>query len=517
MTLALIVTALLLSAPDAGSAEPLACVPVRGEVSVRPVAPLEGVSNDAIEELHAVWTGSEVLVAASWAPNRLMSRARFSGQNSLLAYSPSTDRWRVLGSSRVHLRRPTFVWAGGRAVLWGGVDESASRITNLGEIIDPATGAIVPTSMENVPVRRQYHVAVAAGDRMFVFGGGGSGSASGWSCDGALLDPVRNVWTQVAPPPAEVCAAIQNLRLAAADAAHVALILATYGPHAQVRAAIYDLAQQRWQVGPPMEPVAGFQQMGTFGPDGAAYFVSSEPGRHPGAVLYRIEPSDAQLEALGPVCASGPVFRLGDRLLVVGDTASCEIDLARRRCVLPMGSVGATSSIVRQLLVPTDAGYFAWGFNRGVSVRFAPEGGEPSAGGNVQGAAISERSLHCGGAVPPPWEPGTAIAPAKDTALLIRRGDRNVDPRVVATVRTDAEGLFDAKLAPGRYCVVGESQRATKRKFPKGTDRETAKCLAEENARCAATFEVPRSGAVPLVVYLENACRTPCFRGPPPP
>ena len=125
---------------------------------------------------------------------------------------------------------------------------------------------------------------------------------------------------------------------------------------------------------------------------------------------------------------------------------------------------------------------------------------------------------HCGGATPPPWNAEAGASPARDRTLLIRRGDRNVNPHVVATVKTDADGLFETRLGKGRYCVVDETHRAVRPKLPKGTDAETRKCLREENARCLGTFEVPSAGAqVPAIIDLPQLCRGPCFRGPPPP
>jgi hypothetical protein len=120
---------------------------------------------------------------------------------------------------------------------------------------------------------------------------------------------------------------------------------------------------------------------------------------------------------------------------------------------------------------------------------------------------------------PPPWEPRIAETPARSFRLLIRRGTRNVDPKVVAEVATDADGLFEATLPPGSYCAVGAGQREVKLKLPKTTDAATARCLAEQNAGCLATFQVPPAGGapVPVVIRIPNACFGPCFHGSPPP
>jgi hypothetical protein len=143
----------------------------------------------------------------------------------------------------------------------------------------------------------------------------------------------------------------------------------------------------------------------------------------------------------------------------------------------------------------------------------------PPIAGNVRGAVVQGTRPHCGGAALPPWAQRVGETPGKDFPLLIRRGSRNTEPRVVAEVKTDANGLFQAKVPPGTYCVVGAGQREVKLKLAKGTDAGTAQCLATENATCLATFEVGPSASppVPVVVRVPGRCFGSCYHGPLPP
>jgi len=83
----------------------------------------------------------------------------------------------------------------------------------------------------------------------------------------------------------------------------------------------------------------------------------------------------------------------------------------------------------------------------------------------------------------------------------------------------DADGIFEAPLPPGSYCAVGAGQREVKMKLAKGTDAGTAQCLAEQNAKCLATFDVPPAGGAPVavVVRVANPCFGRCYHGPLPP
>jgi hypothetical protein len=52
-----------------------------------------------------------------------------------------------------------------------------------------------------------------------------------------------------------------------------------------------------------------------------------------------------------------------------------------------------------------------------------------------------------------PVEPCTVAAPPYEGAFVVRKGDK-----VVATVKTDAEGRFEVGLAPGAYVLQSEAE-----------------------------------------------------------
>jgi hypothetical protein len=515
MFLALVLS-MLAAAPLPGE---LACTPVPGDVTTRPIAALQGLHPAALDGAQAVWTGSEVLIWTNWSD--APAQARTLEHADLLAYSPERDAWRPLRFPGLpHLRRPSFVWVAGRAVLWGGVDADASRATNVGAIIDPASGSVVRTSLQGAPLGRQYQVAAAVGGKLAIFGGGGIGGVNRWACDGALFDPIANAWSPLAAPPAELCPLVQNIRLGAGSSDRLALLVPLYDPASTVRAAIYDVARGRWTLGLPFVAGPGlrFEYAPAFGPDGAAYALASDGFADHPARLFRIDPGDGHFEELGTTCAAGPMFRAGDRLRIAGPGVTCEIDVARRACTLPMRAVGYSSPGAQQVLVSSDELLIAWGFGRGSVVRFGASPILIDQGANVRGAVISDLPGHCGGAMLPPWAVVGGVTPGKDLELLVRRGTKNLEPRVVARVRTDGDGLFTARLGPGTYCVVGLSQENVKPKLPKGTRKDVAQCLAEENAKCLATFTVKdRATPASVVVRIPHSCFGPCFRGPPPP
>jgi hypothetical protein len=504
----------------AQAAPPGSCVPVAGDVTVTEMARPPGLRVSA-QEVQAVWTGAEVLVRAFGQSEPSYGRRFAAEPDGLFAYAPATNTWREVSSPKTAwpaLRRPSFTWVAGRAVLWGGVRDST--IVNEGVVFDPAAGATRATSLRGAPARRQFHSAAAVAERLLVFGGGGAGAGPGaWSCDGGLYDPRRDAWSPLPAPPTELCPWIAGARVVAASPERAAVLFAEPAPQPRFRVAFFDVAKGAWTAGPIFAPGQrlGFDHAGAFGVDGALYLSSNGAFPAPAARVFRIDGA-GRFEDFAATFEPGPVVRVGARLVVVGAGAVSELDLARRECRLPMRAVGVTHPNARQWLVATDDAVVTWGHGQGLLARWAPT---PSAtapvDGNVRGGVVAATRGHCGGATPPPWDPRVGETRAPGLALLIRRGARNTEPKLAAEVRTDADGLFSAKLAPGPYCVVGEGQRAVKLKLPKGTDAAAAACLAEANAKCLATFEVPEMGTASVVVRVPNPCFGPCFRGPPPP
>lgn len=113
-------------------------------------------------------------------------------------YDPATDTWKPVTMAGAPSARwlHTITWAAEakRVVVWGGYDGTDYLAT--GAIYDPATDAWTTVSTSDAPTRRREHVAVWNGTHVVVSGGlGFDGVAEGsLLADGAMLDPVTNVW-----------------------------------------------------------------------------------------------------------------------------------------------------------------------------------------------------------------------------------------------------------------------------------------------------------------------------------
>lgn len=70
-------------------------------------------------------------------------------------------------------------------------------------------------------------------------------------------------------------------------------------------------------------------------------------------------------------------------------------------------------------------------------------------------AGSSDSGIHGRAVISPacPVEPCTAAEPPYEGSFVVRKGDQ-----VVATVKTDAEGRFEVRLAPGSYLLQSEAE-----------------------------------------------------------
>ena len=138
-----------------------------------------------------------------------------------------------------------------------------------------------------------------------------------------------------------------------------------------------------------------------------------------------------------------------------------------------------------------------------------PVGASPMIHGTVKIAAAGR----CGGAAPPPEYVPPQPTPAVNEKVIVRAGRENSESAPVLELATNADGVFEAPLPNGTYCVVLED----KRKAPGATpDQYTdASCLASYFKTCDAIAELP--GGAPADITRSTPCFGVCYHGPMPP
>lgn len=138
----------------------------------------------------ATWTGSEMIV---WGGRTNLWEFFNDGGR----YDPVADSWTPMSTSGAPSARNghTEVWTGTELIVWGGGLQQTD-FTSTGGRYDPLTDTWAPISIINAPTARRDHHAVFDGQYMIVWGGevndGGSGVIVS---DGAVYDPVTDVWT----------------------------------------------------------------------------------------------------------------------------------------------------------------------------------------------------------------------------------------------------------------------------------------------------------------------------------
>jgi N-acetylneuraminic acid mutarotase len=144
------------------------------------------------EDPTAVWTGREVLVWSSAAsPGE-------GGREVVLAYNPSTDKWRSLPPSGLELRtNAVVVWTGKELVVWGGLSSDLRYPVEDGARLDPVTGKWRRIEESFVSPRGRA-AAVWSGHEMLVWGGDAGGGVVG---DGTAYDPATNRWRDLPASP----------------------------------------------------------------------------------------------------------------------------------------------------------------------------------------------------------------------------------------------------------------------------------------------------------------------------
>lgn len=148
-------------------------------------APIASIPFGARDKHSAVWTGAEVVVFGGQAGGPYPADRHG-------AYDPATDQWRELSSIDAPLAswNHTSTWTGSEVIIWGGRDWD--HVLSGGGIYDPALDTWRPISDMNAPSARYDHSAVWTGNRLIVWGGRRVGQDYG---DGGIYDPATDTWT----------------------------------------------------------------------------------------------------------------------------------------------------------------------------------------------------------------------------------------------------------------------------------------------------------------------------------
>ncbi|HQZ15224.1 MAG TPA: Calx-beta domain-containing protein, partial [Vicinamibacteria bacterium] len=134
-----------------------------------------------------VWTGTRALV---WGGSDGAGGYPAGG-----IFDPTANSWAVMpntGAPPSGRSGQTAVWAGSRMIVWGGNDGVANL--NTGASFNPATNAWTSIGTSGAPSARTNHTAVWTGSKMIVWGGyDGAANLN----TGGVYDPATNTWTSV--------------------------------------------------------------------------------------------------------------------------------------------------------------------------------------------------------------------------------------------------------------------------------------------------------------------------------
>jgi Zn-dependent metalloprotease len=134
-----------------------------------------------------VWTGTRALV---WGGSD--GAGGFPGDG---IFDLALNSWAPLssaGAPPLGRSGQTAVWTGLRMIVWGGNNGSSNL--NSGSMFDPATNQWTATNPTGAPAARTNHTAVWTGTKMIVWGGfDGTANLN----TGGVYDPAANTWTPV--------------------------------------------------------------------------------------------------------------------------------------------------------------------------------------------------------------------------------------------------------------------------------------------------------------------------------
>lgn len=138
------------------------------------------------------WTGAEMIVWGGLLPGG--KKASGTGGR----YDPEKKLWKPLPLKNAPepARGLHAVWTGSEMLVWGGSHlegEGPVNVgTNTGGRYHPATDSWQPMETRNAPDGRMYHAAVWTGDELLIWGGGDQ--TDGLKTTGARYDSGRNQW-----------------------------------------------------------------------------------------------------------------------------------------------------------------------------------------------------------------------------------------------------------------------------------------------------------------------------------
>ena len=120
------------------------------------------------------------------------------------SYSPSGDRWTPLSTTNTPTGRrwPSGVWAGDRAIFWGGQTLwNASTVVSSGGTPGAGGGSWSPINLSGAPTPRALHTASWSGTEMIVVGGRNGAGSFG---DAPACQTLDDSWRSLPAPPAAI-------------------------------------------------------------------------------------------------------------------------------------------------------------------------------------------------------------------------------------------------------------------------------------------------------------------------
>ncbi|RPI12622.1 MAG: T9SS C-terminal target domain-containing protein [Ignavibacteriae bacterium] len=134
----------------------------------------------------AIWTGSKMIV---WGGAYNYSEASLKSGGT---YDPVSNTWTLMDSVNAPSARNfhSAVWTGNKMVIWGGWFSPSATFFKTGGIYDPASNTWIPTDTVNAPTARADHKAVWTGNKMLIWGGFNPNVQTSFNTGGIYQSPV---------------------------------------------------------------------------------------------------------------------------------------------------------------------------------------------------------------------------------------------------------------------------------------------------------------------------------------